>query len=392
MTTRLKWFSGLSADTFLLALASLFADTASEMLYPVLPIFLTQTLGASAGFVGIVEGIAQAAQNVVQAVSGWISDELQRHKRVALAGYALGALAKPLIGLSTGWAGVLSARTLERLGSGIRSAPRDALVAASADPTHRGKAFGLESVGDNFGAFIGPLLAIALLGALELELRTIFLIALVPGALAALMVAFVRERPARSPQQKHDLSLRRLPYGYWRYLAATALFGIGNSSNSFLILRTRGLGASLETTIFAYALFNLVAALVSYPAGQLSDKLGKKRVLLLALVVFAAVYAGFGVASDVALIGLLFALYGVHQGIFRAVGKALAADFSPVELRASGVGCYTATLGVSGLVASTVGGQLWMQLGPPATFFFGAVCAAAGSIALVLLVPARGSD
>jgi MFS family permease len=392
VTKRLERFSGLSADTFLLALASLFADTASEMLYPVLPIFLTQTLGASAGIVGVVEGIAQAAQNVVQALSGWISDRLQRHKRVALAGYALGALAKPLIGLATGWAGVLSARTLERLGSGVRSAPRDALVAASADPAHRGRAFGLESLGDNFGAFIGPLLAIALLGAFELELRTIFLIALAPGALAALMVAFVREQPAPSPQRKHDLSFRRLPSGYWRYLAATALFGIGNSSNSFLILRTRGLGASLGATISVYALFNLVAALVSYPAGQLSDKLGKKRVLLLGLVVFSAVYAGFAVTSNVVLIGSLFALYGVHQGIFRAVGKALAADFSPAELRASGVGGYTATLGLSGLIASTVGGQLWMRLGPPATFFFGAVCAAAGGIALALLVPARGSD
>ena len=389
MKTRRAWFAGLSRDTFLLALASMFADTASEMLYPVLPVFLTQTLGASAGIVGVVEGVAQAAQNVVQAFSGWISDKLRRRKRVALIGYALGALAKPLIGLSTGWAGVLGARTLERLGSGIRAAPRDALVAASADPAHRGKAFGLESLGDNLGAFIGPLLAIALLGALQLELRTIFLIALVPGVLAGLMVVFVHERAAASPHETVDLSLRRLPGGYRRYLAVTALFGVGNSSNAFLILRARGLGASLEATILIYALFNLVAAFASYPAGRLSDRLGRKRVLLLGFVVFAAVYAGFAVASNVALVGALFALYGVYQGVFRAVGKALAADFAPAELRASGVGGYTATIGLSGLIASVVGGQLWTQLGPPATFLFGAACAVAGTAALALLVPAR---
>ena len=387
--SRAKWFSGLSVNTFLLALASLFADTSSEMLYPVLPIFLTQILGASAGIVGIVEGIAQALQNVVQIVSGRLSDKLQRRKPVALVGYALGALAKPLIGLSTAWVGVLGARSLERLGSGVRSAPRDALVAASAEPAHRGKAFGLEGIGDNLGAFLGPLLAIALLEWLHLGLRAIFLVAVVPGSLAALMVVFVREQPAPPSQQKLDLDLRRLPSDYWKYLAATALFGVGNSSNSFLVLRTRDLGASLEATIFVYALLNLVAALVSYPAGYLSDKLGRKGVLLLSFLIFIVVYAGFGFSSNVFLVGFLFVLYGTYQGMSRSVGKALATDFAPAELQASGVGCYTATIGLTGLVASVVGGQLWTRLGPAATFRFGAACALVGSVALAVLVPVR---
>ena len=387
--SRARWFSGLSVNTFLLALASLFADTSSEMLYPVLPIFLTQTLGASAGIVGLVEGVAQALQNFVQMFSGWFSDKLQRRKPIALIGYALGALAKPLIGLSTGWVGVLGARSLERLGSGVRSAPRDALVAASAEPAHRGKAFGLEGIGDNLGAFLGPLLAIASLGWLHLDLRAIFLIAVVPGSLAALMVVFVRERPVPPSQQKPDLDFRRLPSDYWRYLVATALFGVGNSSNSFLVLRTRDLGASLEATIFVYALLNLVAALVSYPAGYVSDKLGRKGVLLLSFLVFIVVYAGFGFSSNVVLVGFLFVLYGIYQGTFRSVGKALATDFAPAELQASGVGCYTATIGLTGLVASVVGGQLWTRLGPAATFRFGAACALVGSVALAVLVPAR---
>src|SRR5947209_7482007 len=168
-----KYFSGLSANTFLLAFSSLFADISSEMLYPVLPLFLTQTLGASASIVGLVEGIAQATQNIVQGLSGWVSDKLKQRKPIALIGYALAAVAKPLIGLSTAWPGVLGARSLDRLGTGTRSAPRDALVAASADEASRGKAFGLEGAGDNLGAFLGPLLALALLALFAVELSSI---------------------------------------------------------------------------------------------------------------------------------------------------------------------------------------------------------------------------
>src|SRR5438445_699800 len=187
--------TGLSRNTFLLAFASLFADISTEMLYPVLPVFLTQTLGASARIVGLVEGLAQAIQNIVQGFSGWLSDKLRRRKPIAIAGYLLAAVSKPLIGLSTSWTGVLGARSLDRLGAGTRSAPRDALVAASADAAHRGRAFGLEGIGDNLGAFLGPLLAIALLTAVQVGERTIFYLAVIPGMLAALMILMVRERP-----------------------------------------------------------------------------------------------------------------------------------------------------------------------------------------------------
>ncbi len=385
---RARYFSGLSANTFLIALASLFADTSTEMLYPVLPLFLTQTLGAPVTVVGLVEGIAQATQNISQGVSGWISDKLGRRKSIAMAGYALAAVAKPLIGLSTLWPGVLGARVLDRLGSGARSAPRDALVAASADYPSRGKAFGLEGIGDNLGAFLGPLIAIAVLGVAHADLRSIFFIAFVPGALATLMILLVRERPSpAAAKAKLDLSLRLFPRSYWTYLLVTALFGIGNSSSSFLILRPRDLGASLTTTIFLYALVNLAAAIASYPAGALSDRVGRKGVLLLAFLVCFAVYLGFGISSSVVLVGVLFVLYGCYQGIFRSVGKALASDLVPSELQASGVGWYTATIGITGLVASIVGGELWTRISPSATFLLGAGSAFLGSGALVLLYP-----
>ncbi len=383
-----RYFSGLSANTFLIALASLFADTSSEMLYPVLPVFLTQTLGAPVSVVGLVDGLAQATQNVAQGFSGWMSDRLRRRKPIALLGYALAAVAKPLIGLSTLWPGVLGARVLDRLGAGTRSAPRDALVAASADDRSRGRAFGVEGIGDNLGAFVGPLLAIALLETAHVDLRSIFFIAFVPGVLAAVMILLVREKPATATTKgRLDLGPRRFPRGYWTYLLVTALFGIGNASSSFLILRTRDLVASLTTTIFLYALVNLAASVASYPAGSLSDRFGRKGVLLLSYMVFVVVYLGFGVTANVILVGVLFVLYGCYQGIFRSVGKALASDLVPAELQASGVGWYTATIGLTGLVASLVGGALWTRVSPSATFLFGAGSGLVGSIALVLLYP-----
>ena len=379
-----KHFSGLSANTFLLAAASLFGDVSSEMLYPVLPVFITQTLGASPTSLGLIEGVAPAVQNIVQGLSGWLSDKLRRRKPIAIVGYLFAAVSKPLIGLSTGWMGVLGARSLDRLGTGIRSAPRDALVAASADAAHRGAAFGLEGFGDNLGACLGPLVALALLSLVGVTMRTIFLLAVIPGLLALVMIACVRERPLLVPAKaKLDLNVRQFPRRYWTYLVVTALFGVGNSSNAFLILRTKDLGGSLNATILIYAAFNLVAALTSYPAGRLSDVLGRKQVLLLSFLVFFVVYAGFGFAINIFVIAALFILYGVYQGIFRSVGKAFAADFLPEELHASGIGWYTTVVGLSGLVASVVGGELWTRIGPQATFYYGAVFALLGSLALL---------
>lgn len=326
---------------------------------------------------GIVEGAAQAIQNIVQGASGWYSDRQRRRKPIALAGYLVAALAKPLIGLSSSWPGVLGARSLDRLGAGVRSAPRDALVAASADEAHRGKAFGLEGVGDNLGACLGPLITVALLGWFAVGMRSIFLLALIPGLVACALVLLVRESPAAAPRTTTaDLRLRDLPRRYWSYLAITALFGIGNSSNSFLILQSKQLGASLTMTILVYAAFNLVAAAASYPAGYVSDEYGRKHVLFASLAIFAIVYAGFGFASRFAIVGSLFVLYGVFQGIYRAVGKALAVDFLPAELHASGVGLFSATVGLSGLAANLIG----------------AACAVAGCIALAMWTPPGASS
>jgi MFS family permease len=383
-----RYFDGLSRNTFLLAFASFFADISTEMLYPVLPVFLTQILGASGTIVGLVDGFAQATQNIVQGFSGALSDRLQRRKPVALIGYFLAALGKPLMGLSTVWQGVFGARLLDRLGSGIRSSPRDALIASSVDQRDRGRAFGLEGVGDNAGAFVGPLLAVFLLYSVRVDIRTIFYVALVPGLLAFLMVLFVSERSLSvASKSKIDISLWQFPKNYWKYLLATALFGIGNSTNAFLILQTQAIGVSLETTILIYAGFNLVAALISYPAGSFSDQWGRRNILLASYVVFFVTYLGFAVTRNVFLIGALFIIYGLYQGVFRAVGKALASDLVPEQLRASGIGWYNSTVGILQLVSSVVAGLLWDQIGHAAVFYFGAAFAVIGSIGLLVLVP-----
>ena len=383
-----RYFAGLSRNTFLLAFASLFADVSTEMLYPVLPVFLTQTLKVGGSIVGLVEGCAQAVQNIVQGFSGALSDKLQKRKSIALVGYFLAATSKPLMGLATGWRGVFGARMLDRFGTGTRSAPRDALIASSASEESRGRAFGLEGVGDNAGAFLGPLLAILLLYWLHFEMRTIFYLAVIPGLLAFTMILLVREWPTSVPAKvKIDIGLKQFPGSYWKYLLVTAIFGLGNSSNSFLILRTRDSGTSLEWTILIYAMFNLVAALISYPAGSLSDKWGRRNVLLAAFVVFFIAYLGFAMTPNILIIAALFIFYGLFQGIFRAVGKAFASDFVPDHVRASGIGWYSTTVGLLQLVASVVAGLLWDRVGHAAVFYYGAAFAVAGSLALLLFIP-----
>ncbi|HMD84029.1 MAG TPA: MFS transporter [Terriglobia bacterium] len=388
--TRTRYFAGLTKNTVLLAFTSLFSDISSEMLYPVLPVFLTQTLHASGSVVGLVEGIAQATQNIVQGVSGWLSDKLRKRKSLALAGYFLSAIAKPLIGLAQTWQGVMGGRFLDRLGAGFRAAPRDALIASSVAEENRGRAFGLEGIGDNLGAFLGPLLAVVLLMSFHLGIRWIFYLAIVPGLLSVFMILLVQEQPVPvAAGTKIDVNLRQFPKAYWKYLLVTALFGVGNSSNSFLILQTKGLGASLELTILIYAGFNLVAALISYPAGSLSDTWSRRSVLLMSFVIFFISYLGFAHAKSIVLIATLFVFYGLFQGISRSVGKAFAADLVPEHLRASGVGWYSATVGLLGLVANIVAGLLWDRIGHAAVFYYGAAFAVVGSVGLLVLIPGR---
>jgi MFS family permease len=382
-----RFTSGLSRDTYLLSLTSLLADSSTEMLYPVLPFFITHVLGASAGTLGGIEGVANATQYLSQGPSGWLSDRLTSRRRLAAAGYLVAALAKPVIGSSGSWPQALAGRFADRLGSGTRSAPRDAMIAASAGGDARGRAFGLEGFGDNLGAFVGPLLCLLFIFTLRFPIRSVFYLALVPGLAAFFLVLLVRDpRPDQERDHAGRGGIRELPSGYWKYLLATGLFGLGNSTNALLILRAQNIGLSLETTILIYAGFNLCASLASFPSGYLSDHLGRKRMLLAGLAIFVVTYAGFALGGNLVVVGVLFVLYGAFQGTYRAVGKALASDLSPGRLRGTGLGLYSATVGLTALVASVTGGQLWDRLGPPSTFWYGAVLGLAGMVAVAFLV------
>jgi MFS family permease len=379
-----KYFSGLTKNTFLLTFTSLFADISTEMLYPILPIFLTQYLGVGGGVIGLIEGVANATQNIEQGFAGWLSDKIHKRKSLAVLGYSLAAISKPFIGISRVWQGVLVARVADRFGTGTRSAPRDALVAGSTDDTNRGKAFGLEGIGDNLGAFLGPILAVILLFYFKIPIRNIFYLAVIPGALAVIMVLFVKEKPdGFKSKAKLDMNFSRLPKSYWKYLGIIAVAGIGNISSSFMILQTRNIGVPLIGTILIYSVFNLIAAAVSFPSGTLSDRFGRKKVLLVSFLVFGAALVGFATTHSFIVIAILFALYGAFQGIFRAVGKAFAADFVPQEFRASSIGIYNATVGLSGLIASITAGQLYDKVGHPAVFITAAVFVGMGSVLLM---------
>ena len=387
-----KYFSGLSKSTILLACASFFADISTEMLYPVFPIYLIQNLKASGSIVGIIEGIAEATQNIIQGVSGYLSDKWQSRKSIALFGYILSAVSKPFIAVANVWQGALAARISDRLGAGTRSAPRDALIASSVEEMNRGKAFGLEGIGDNFGAFLGPLITVVLFFSLQLEIRYIFYFSIIPGLIAALMIFFVKEKKTSAKVKfKIELRIDKFPKAYWKYLIVIALFGIGNSSNSFLILQIKDQGLSLVNTVLVYAMFNFIAALISYPAGSLSDKFGRKPILLISFIIFLISYIGFAFISSLFLIGALFIFYGLFQGIFRSVGKSFATDFVPENLRASSIGWYAVTTGLTGLVASITAGQLWDRISHSSVFIYGAASSFIGIIALITLIPNRQS-
>jgi len=382
-------FSGLSKNTVLLAAASLFADLATEMLTPILPIFLTQTLRTSGSIVGLVDGIAQAWRNIVDGFFGPVSDKLRKRKIIALAGYALAALGKPLMGHSSVWQGVLAGRLLDRSGAGTFAAPRDALVSSSTDAQYRGRGFGLESLGENGGAFLGPILTVLLLYELQVEVRTIFYLAFLPGLLAFAIILFVREPQAAEPPPKTNAAQysARFPLAYWKFLFVVAVFSLGNSSNSFLILRTQEVSNSLLMTTLIYGGFNLVAALTSYPVGLLSDTWGRTKLLLASLGISFLVYTGFSFAQSIATTACFFLAYGMYEAGFRSMGRALAADLVPGELRASAMAWYSATAGTFQLVASIVGGVLWDSVGHTSTFVYGMISSAIGIFLGVLMLP-----
>ncbi|MDO8691148.1 MAG: MFS transporter [Dehalococcoidia bacterium] len=379
---------GIRRNVLVLGLVSLFNDISSEMLYPLIPIFLTAVLGAPVAVVGLIEGIAEATASLTKAYSGWISDKFRKRRPLIALGYGLSAVSKPLLSLATGWPVVLGLRFGDRVGKGVRTAARDALIADSTDAAHWGRAFGFHRALDTSGAVFGPLLALALLGLLGDNLRLVFLLAFIPAAIGVLLIAKVRERPRSAPTSQPNFSIRWSLFDrrFKVFLLVVLVFSLGNSSDAFLILRAKSLlGDSTFLTVLAYALYNVVYALASTPAGILSDRIGRKWVMGGGFVVFAAVYFGFALAGHPETIWVLFAVYGFYIAMTEGVGKAFTVDLVPAELRGTALGSYHTAVGVMSLPASLLAGLLWTYVSPEATFALGGVTAILAAAMLPLV-------
>lgn len=387
MLTQLKH---LPAAVWLIGLISLLNDTASEMIYPLVPLYLASVLMAGPRALGLIEGVAEATSSLLKLFSGVIVDRTRRAKPWVVAGYALAGFGRPLMALATSWFGVLVLRFADRVGKGLRTSPRDALLAASVAPEIRGLAFGLHRAMDNAGAVLGPLLAALFLG-LGWALRDIFLITIVP-ALLCLGLALMLREPAHPPVSRppFNWNMADLPPAFRRYLLAVGLFTLGNSSNMFLLLRAKELGLPEAQVPLAWAAVSAIAMLFSTPLSALSDRVGRLRLILAGWLAYGIFYLGLGLlptGTPLTLFGL-FAFYGIFMAATEGVEKALVADLAPKHLLGTAYGWFHLVSGVMLLPASLLFGELYQHLGALAAFGFSAACAL--SAALLLLLWVRG--
>ena len=392
----------------MLGIVSFLTDLSSEMMFPVImPLFLKDVLRVKYGFIGLIEGVADSTASLLRVISGWLSDRLRARKSLIALGYGLSTVVKPLLAFVANWWQALVIRFGDRVGKGIRSAPRDALIAGSVDPSIRGRAFGFHRAMDTLGAVGGPLLALLLLHLFQSRnpghaYRMIFLIATLPATLAVItiFVAVREKKPEAVPEGKVKLSLSGFDRRFKLFLLIAAVFSIGNSSDAFLVLRARHLGSQLdmsETALAAmllsiYVVFNAVSAFLSTPAGILSDRIGRIPVLVIGYLVFSGVYFGFAAAGSLRTVWLLFLIYGFYSAATEGIQRAFAADLSPAHLRGTGLGLYHTVVGVTLLPASIIAGFLWgglpWQPGAPEhptwPFLFGGITAVLAALLLVL--------
>ncbi len=388
MADQEKRIFGISRTVILLGAVSLFTDVSSEGIYPLIPLFLTNVLHTQILAIGLIEGVAESTASILRVFSGYFSDRLGNRKWITVIGYSLSMISKPLLSVTTGWHQVLGIRFADRVGKGIRSAPRDALIADITPMETRGVSFGFHRAMDTTGAVAGPLIAFWMLKSLGIGYRHIFLLSAVPAVLGVLiLVLFVREavHKTRVSGEMPSLHLGMFSRQFKKFLLVTGLFSLGNSSDVFLILRAQNVGVSAESILLIYVLFNSIEATLTTAAGAISDRLGRRTVILAGYIVFAVVYAGFGLAGSPAEIWIFFALYGLYNALTGGVQRAFAADLIGSEIRGTGLGAYHTLTGLALLPASLIAGYLWKALNPSAPFFFGAMTALISALLLIML-------
>jgi MFS family permease len=381
---------GVKRPVFVLGVVSFLTDVSSEMVYPLVPLFLTSALGAPVAAVGLIEGLAESAASIFKTVGGWASDRLRMRKPLVSAGYALSAVAKPLLAAAYVWPVALLVRFGDRTGKGVRTAPRDALVADVTPPEERGRAFGFHRAADTLGAVVGPAVALVLLAIFADNFRLIFILAFAPALAGVALVSLVKERPpALAAPTPERAAWRGLGTGFYVFLGISLVFALGNSSDVFLLLRAKDVGLSNSEVVLSYMLFNTVYAALAMPAGMASDRLGRRSVIGVGFAVFAAVYVGFALAGGGAVIWPLFALYGLYMALTEGVGRAFVTDFVPSERRATALGLYQGAMGAMILLSSVAAGVLWDVVDPAAPFFLGGAAALAALTLLLAALPRR---
>ncbi|MDQ6887617.1 MAG: MFS transporter [Gemmatimonadota bacterium] len=399
-----RYLGGLSRNVIALGAVSFFTDMSSEIIYPLLPLFLTTVLGAGAGTVGAIEGAAESTSALLKLASGWWSDRVARRKPLVLGGYALASLMRPLIAIAQSATQVLLIRVSDRVGKGIRGSPRDALIAESVDASVRGRAFGFHRAADHAGAVVGPLIAFAILRSRHIAslapdaravlLRHLFWLAAIPGVLSVLVIVFfVRDVPGDA-RSRSRVAVTRGGFGsrFWAVLAVMLLFTLGNSSDAFLLLRAAQLGVATALVPVLWAMLHVVKSASSTPGGILSDRHGRRPLIIAGWLVYAFVYVCFGVATREWQAWALFAVYGVYFGLTEGVQTALVADMVPVSRRGAAFGWYYLAIGLGSLPASLLFGLIWDHAGPAIAFFVGAAIALLAAVGIALVAPAGGGD
>lgn len=402
VATRNRKIWGLSPNIFFLGLVSLLNDISSEMIFTLIPLFLSNVLGATTTIIGLVAGLSDSTEAVFKIFSGWFSDRIGRPKLLATLGYSFSTLVKPFMYLATSWELVTAIRVSDRVGKGVRTSPRDALVAASVSEVERGRAFGLHRAMDTTGATLGLALAAVIIytvqgGGIKLSIESfhrLVLLGTIPAVLAVLvLVIFVREQGKRQPvagSPQRGLLLSGLRTGFDSrfkiFLAIMAVFTLGNSSDFFVILRAQNIDAPLIHVILMLVLFNAVYAMTSLPMGMLSDKVGRRRVIAIGWLVYGLVYLGFALATQIWQAWLLFAVYGVYHGMVEGVGRAFIADLVSEEKRGTAYGLYHGVISLALLPASVIAGVLWSSISPSAPFFLGGGLSLLAAIGIMTLV------